>query len=151
LTCDDAALTNGPIINSDEGKDVMQDINDPGVVAEVTAAVRRYEQALFTNDTATMNELFWNAPHTLRFGLTENLYGHDAIAAFRSARKPGNLRRREHHFVVTTFGRDFATANVEYAQGDPERIGRMSHTWVRFPEGWRIAAAHVSFMESPRP
>jgi hypothetical protein len=151
LTSDDAIFNNGLIVTTDKGKDAMQDINDPGVVAEVTAAVRRYEEALFTNDAATMNELFWNAPHTLRFGPTENLYGHDAIAAFRSGRKPGNLRRRERHFVVTTFGRDFAIANVEYSQGDPERIGRMSHTWVRFPEGWRIAAAHVSVMENAAP
>jgi hypothetical protein len=151
LTSDDAIFNNGLIVTTDKGKDAMQDINDPSVVAEVTAAVRRYEEALFTNDAATMNELFWNAPHTLRFGPTENLYGHDAIAAFRSGRKPGNLRRRERHFVVTTFGRDFATANVEYSQGDPERIGRMSHTWVRFPEGWRIAAAHVSVMANAAP
>jgi hypothetical protein len=123
----------------------MHEINRPDVVGEVTAAVRRYEQALFANDTATLDVLFWNSPRTLRFGLTENLYGHDAIAAFRSARRPGNLHRQEHRIVVTTFGNDFATANVEYSLG--RRTGRMSHAWVRMPEGWRIVAAHVSFMD----
>jgi hypothetical protein len=127
----------------------MIEINHPAIVAEVTAAVRRYEQALFDNDTATMNELFWSSLHTLRFGITENLYGHDAIASFRAARRPGNLRRDERRFVVTTFGADFATANVEYSLPDSGRIGRMSHTWVRCPEGWRIVAAHVSFLQDP--
>jgi hypothetical protein len=128
----------------------MHDINRPEVVAEVTAAVRCYEQALFANDTATLDALFWTSPHTLRFGITENLYGHGEISAFRSARKPGNLQRQEHKFVVTTFGSDFATANVEYSQGESARIGRMSHTWVHFPEGWRIVAAHVSFLAPPQ-
>src|SRR4051812_32736396 len=114
----------------------MHEINRPDVVKEVGAAVRRYEQALFANDAATMNELFWKSPHTLRYGITENLYGHDAIAAFRVARKPGSLARHEHRFVVTTFGSDFATANVEYSPPGSTQIGRMSHSWVRFPEGW---------------
>jgi hypothetical protein len=128
----------------------MNDINCPEIVAEVTAAVRRYEQALFANDTATLDELFWKSPHTVRFGITENLYGHQEISDFRSARRPGNLQRQERKFVVTTFGSTLATANVEYSQEGLARIGRMSHTWVRFPKGWRIVAAHVSFMESTR-
>jgi hypothetical protein len=124
----------------------MPEINQPEVVAEVTAALRRYEEALFANDVPTLNASFWASSHTLRFGVGENLYGHEAIAAFRSARRPGNLGRRDTKVVVTTFGRDFATANVEYVQREPARTGRMSHTWVRFPEGWRIVAAHVSFI-----
>jgi hypothetical protein len=127
----------------------MHDINHPKIVAEVTAAVRRYEQALFANDTATLNTLFWDSRCTLRFGVTENLYGHQEISALRSARRPGNLRRQELKLVVTTFGSDFGTANVEYSQEGSARIGRMSHTWVRFPEGWRIVAAHVSFLVAP--
>jgi hypothetical protein len=124
----------------------MQNINHPDIVAEVTAAVRRYEQALFANDVATLNTLFWDSPCTLRFGITENLYGHREISAFRSERRPGDLRRQERKLVVTTFGSDFGTANVEYSREGSARIGRMSHTWVRFPEGWRIVAAHVSFL-----
>jgi Protein of unknown function (DUF3225) len=125
-------------------------VNLPNIVAEVTAAVRRYERALFSNDTATLDALFWNSPHTLRFGITENLYGHEEISGFRAARKPGNLGRNEHRFMVTTFGTDFATANVEYSPAGSSQIGRMSHTWVRFPEGWGIVAAHVSIMQSPQ-
>jgi hypothetical protein len=126
----------------------MHEINRPEIVEEVTSVLRRYEEALFSNDVLTLNASFWKSAHTLRFGIGENLYGYDAIAAFRSARKPGGLGRRDTRVVVTTFGRDFATANVEYVQGEPERIGRMSHAWVRFPEGWRIVAAHVSLMTS---
>jgi AtzH-like len=127
----------------------MHDINHPQIVAEVTAAVRRYEQALFANDTATLDTLFWDSPCTLRFGVTENLYGHQEISAFRSARRPNDLLRQERRLVVTTFGLDFGTANVEYSQEGSTRIGRMSHTWVRFPDGWRIVAAHVSFLAAP--
>jgi hypothetical protein len=127
----------------------MHDINHPKIVAEVTAEVRRYEQALFANDTATLNTLFWDSPCTLRFGVTENLYGHQEISAFRSARRPNDLLRQERRLVVTTFGLDFGTANVEYSQEGSTRIGRMSQTWVRFPDGWRIVAAHASFLAAP--
>lgn len=127
----------------------MHEINLPDVVAEVTAAVHRYERALFSNDVTTLNQLFWASDKTLRFGITENLYGHDTISSFRTARKTGPIQRETQRFVLTTFGRDFATANVEYRQGNPAKIGRMSHTWVRFSEGWRIVAAHVSHLAQP--
>ena len=128
----------------------MHDVNIPEIVAEVTAAFARYEQALVTNDVAVLNELFWNSPHTVRLGATENLYGHRAIAGFRAARSPLNLARRLRHTVITTFGRDFATANTEFERAATARIGRQSHTWLRLPEGWRIVAAHVSYLEAPR-
>src|SRR5882724_2173595 len=112
----------------------MIEIDKPEIVAEVEAMFRRYEQALVGNDVAVLDELFWKSPLTLRFGLAENLYGHDAITSFRSARAP----RRT---VISTFGDDFGTANTEFVRGD--RTGRQSHSWVRFPEGWRIVAAHV--------
>jgi hypothetical protein len=124
-------------------------INDPDVVAEVTAAFQRYEQALVGNDVATLDELFWNSPHTLRFGLFENLYGYDAIAGFRSGRPNIDLSRTLENTIVTTYGRDFATANTEFARKDSGRAGRQSHTWVRMPEGWRIVAAHVSWYTAP--
>lgn len=127
----------------------MYEINLPDVVAEVTAAFRRYEAALVGNDIPVLNELFWNSPHTLRLGIAENLYGHPAIAGFRSARSPLNLARRLHHTVITTYGRDFATANTEFERDMVPRLGRQSHTWLRLPEGWRIIAAHVSYMDSP--
>lgn len=124
----------------------MHEINIPEVLAEVTAAFERYERALVSNDVAVLDELFWNSPHTLRLGITENLYGHAAIASFRSARSPVGLARQLRNTVITTYGRDFGTANTEFLRGETPRIGRQSHTWLRFPEGWRIVAAHVSYL-----
>lgn len=125
----------------------MIEINIPDVVAEVTAAFERYEQALISNDIAVLNELFWNSPQTVRFGVTENLYGYDEIANFRSNRSPANLERVLTNTVITTYGRDFATANTEFKRpSSGDRIGRQSQTWMRTPAGWRIVSAHVSFL-----
>jgi hypothetical protein len=117
----------------------MMEIDIPEVVAEVTAAFARYEQALVTNDVAVLDELFWNSPHTLRYGATENLYGYAQIAAFRAGRRLFNT-------VITTYGRDFATANTEFQREGSDRTGRQSQTWLRMPEGWRVVAAHVSLL-----
>ena len=122
------------------------DINLPEIVAEVTAQFQRYETALVTNDIATLNALFWNHALTLRYGLNENLYGHAAIAGFRAARSPVGLARTIANTVITTYGRDFATANTEFRRAQVARGGRQSQTWVRLPEGWRIVAAHVSLI-----
>ncbi len=120
-------------------------INLPEVVAEVTAAFERYEAALTHNDIAVLDELFWQSPHTLRYGASENLYGYEAIAAFRRARDPANLERRLRHTLITTYGQDFATANTEF-QRQGAASGRQSQTWLRTPEGWRIVSAHVSWL-----
>ncbi len=128
----------------------MDEINIPEIIAEVTAAFERYEHALVTNDIPVLNELFWKSPHTVRLGATENLYGYQAIAGFRAARSPLNLARRLRHTVITTYGRDFATANTEFDRDASPRIGRQSHTWLRRPEGWRIVAAHVSYLDVQR-
>jgi len=125
----------------------LYEINIPEVVAEVSVAFERYERALVGNDVAVLNELFWRSPHTLRLGASENLYGYEAIVAFRSTRSPLNLARRLRRTVITTFGRDFATANTEFERATTPRVGRQSHTWLRLPEGWRIVAAHVSYMD----
>ena len=121
-------------------------INIPEIVAEVSAAFARYEAALVGNDVATLDGLFWNAPHTVRYGVTENLYGHDEIRAFRAGRSPAGLARSLQHTVITTFGRDFATASTEFRRVGSDRIGRQTQSWVRFPEGWRVVAAHVSLL-----
>lgn len=123
------------------------EINLPEVVAEVTVEFHRYERALLTNDVATLDELFWRSPHTLRYGITENLQGWDAIAAFRASRPDAGFERTLSNTVITTYGRDFGTANTETRRSGGTRTGRQSHTWVRFPEGWRIVAAHVSLLE----
>jgi len=123
------------------------DINLPDTVAEVEAAFWRYDQALIDNDVDVLNELFWNSGHTLRYGITENLYGHDEIAGFRTARNDGPFLREVTKLVVTAYGPDHATANCETVRTDSGVVGRQSHTWVRFAEGWRIVAAHVSTLK----
>jgi hypothetical protein len=122
------------------------EINLPDVLAEVTAQFARYELALTTNDVAVLDELFWNSPHTLRYGVTENLYGHDAIASFRAGRPAQGLQREVLKTVITTYGRDFATANIEFRRAGSDKTGRQSQTWLRTPDGWRVVAAHVSLL-----
>ncbi|WP_158047189.1 oxalurate catabolism protein HpxZ [Skermanella pratensis] len=122
------------------------DINDPGTLAEVTAAFERYETALVTNDVAVLDELFWDSPRTLRYGVGENLYGYGAISAFRAARLSAGLARDLFNTVITTYGRDFATANTEFRREGNPRTGRQSQTWMRTSEGWRVVAAHVSLI-----
>jgi hypothetical protein len=124
----------------------MMRVNDPKVVKEVTAAFQRYETALNDNDVATLSALFWKSPLTLRFGIAENLYGHDAITAFRHARPNVDLRRSLANTVITTYGSDFATANTEFVKRDTGRHGRQSQTWMRTEAGWRVVSAHVSFL-----
>lgn len=120
------------------------EINLPEIVAEVTAAFHRYEAALVGNDVAVLDELFWDNPLTIRYGAGENLYGYDQIKAFRQARSAAGLERELANTVITTFGRDFATANTEFYRGG--KIGRQSHCWARLEPGWRIVAAHVSML-----
>jgi hypothetical protein len=122
------------------------DINLPDVLAEVSAVCDRYEQALVGNDVAVLDELFWQSPHTLRYGATENLYGHAEIAAFRAARPSTGLARRVLRTVITTYGRDMATCNLEFQRDGSPVTGRQSQTWLRTPEGWRVVAAHVSLL-----
>jgi len=124
----------------------MMDINLPEVVRELTAQFERYERALTSNDVETLDALFWDSPHTLRYGATENLYGYPAIAAFRAARPAQGLERELLKTVITTYGRDFATANVEFRRAGSPRTGRQSQTWLRTPDGWRVVAAHVSLL-----
>ena len=129
----------------------MLEINIPEVVAEVTEAFMRYERALIANDVAELDAMFWDSPHALRFGIGENLYGHRAIARFRSTRPPMDLRRRLMNTVITTYGRDVATANTEFQRVGATSTGRQSHVWLRTEHGWRVAAAHVSLLAAAPP
>ena len=123
----------------------------PDVLTEVTEQFARYEKALVSNDIAVLGELFRNDARTLRYGVGENLYGYDAIKAFRVARSPIGLGRRTDKTVITTYGRDTAVAStLFYRDSLPGRVGRQMQTWVRFAEGWRIVAAHVSIIDEPR-
>jgi hypothetical protein len=126
------------------------EIDIPHVKAEVEAAFAQYEAALVSNDVAVLEELFWDDPRTIRYGAGENLYGMDAIRAFRRARPSHHLARRLDQTVITTFGTDLATAMTLFTrESAPARIGRQSQTWHRFPDGWKIVSAHVSVIDLP--
>ena len=122
--------------------------NIPEIVAEVTAAFNRYEAALVANDVPALDSFFWNDPRVIRYALFDNGYGFEAIMKSRRARANVDLRRRLMRTVVTTFGRDFATANTEFRREESGREGRQSQTWVRTAEGWKIVSAHVSWLMS---
>lgn len=122
------------------------ELNIPEVHAELTAAFERYEDALVHNQVEILDQLFWNHPTTMRFGVTENLWSYAEIQDFRASRPTYGLNRTLRTTRITTFGRDFGVANTEFVREGSARIGRQSHTWVRMPEGWRIVAAHVSLM-----
>jgi hypothetical protein len=125
-------------------------VDMPEVVGQVTAAFNRYEKALVENDVATLNALFRDDARTLRYGIGENLYGYDSIKAFRGGRSPVGLDRTTSGTVITTFGQDLAVASTLFHRPAwPHRIGRQMQTWVRFPEGWQIVAAHVSIIDKP--
>jgi hypothetical protein len=123
------------------------EIDLPEVVAEIKDAFERYEQALVTNDVAALDGFFRADPRTLRYGIGENLYGYDEIKAFRAARSPAGLARTRSGTVITTYGRDFAVASTLFHR-TPAKVGRQMQTWVRFPEGWRVVAAHVSLIDA---
>lgn len=122
-------------------------INIPEVLAELTAVFARYEDALVHNKVEVLDELFWNSPRTIRYGVAENLIGFEAIQAFRAARPSVGLARRLTNTVITTYGHDYATAMTEFHRDGSPRVGRQSQTWVRMPEGWRVVAAHVSVID----
>jgi Protein of unknown function (DUF3225) len=123
-----------------------QDINIPEVLAEVQAVFERYEDALVNNKVEVLDELFWNSPLTVRYGATENLLGYAQIQAFRAGRSSAGLARTLQRTVITSYGRDQATAMTEFLREGSTAIGRQSQTWVRLAGGWRVVAAHVSLL-----
>ena len=125
----------------------MMDVNLADVLAEMTAVFARYEDALVNNKVDVLDELFWDSPTTVRYGVGENLVGIEAIRAFRIARPAVGLARSLSNTVITTYGRDFATAMTEFRRAGSTRVGRQSQTWVRMPQGWRVVAAHVSVID----
>ena len=128
----------------------MPEVDIPDVVAEVRKAFEEYEKALVNNDVDKLDELFRDDPRTIRYGAGEILYGYAAIKAFRASRSPVGLGRTLSKTSITTYGRDFATAATLYERPSaPGKIGRQMQTWVRFPEGWRVVAAHVSLIDAP--
>jgi hypothetical protein len=120
------------------------EINNPQALTELTRQFDRYQKAIDDNDIPVLNELFWSNTLTIRYGIGENLYGHAEIAAYRGTRNPESLVRVVGKSVITSYGRDAATTNIEFTRAG--RRGRQSQAWIRMPEGWRIVAAHVSYM-----
>ncbi len=126
------------------------EINLPDVVAEMEAAFAEYEAALGANNVEMLDAIFWDSPQVIRYGIAENLYGADAVRAFRAARPTKGLARTLSGTVITTFGRDFATASTLFhREGTPGKLGRQMQSWARLPEGWRVVAAHVSLIDPP--
>jgi hypothetical protein len=128
-------------------------INDPAVIAELRALYPQYETALVTNDVEKLVEMFWAGPQVMRFGVTENLYGPEELAAFRKMRSSAHLARTVTRLDIVSFGRNFASITLEFERvstGQPSQCvrGRQSQAWVRLPEGWRIVQAHVSTLPS---
>ncbi|MGY2736838.1 oxalurate catabolism protein HpxZ [Sphingomonas sp. UYP23] len=118
-------------------------IDDPILLAEVTAAFHRYERALMADDVATMDALFHAAPTTNRYGVGEVLYGIDEIRDFRKGRG-GSPQRRLGRVAITVYGAGFATADAEFFRENSDRRGRQSQAWVKFADGWKVVSAHVS-------
>jgi hypothetical protein len=130
------------------GRTPHDEVNLPEVLAEVRSVFEEYERALVGNDVATLQRLFWDSPHTIRHGATENLYGTEEIDAFRKARPSAGLTRTLTRVELRSFGRTFATTHAEFTRETDPRTGRQTQTLVKFPElGWRIVSAHVSWME----
>ena len=126
------------------------EINRPEVLAEVEAVFARYEAALVSNDVVVLDELFYAAPTTIRYGMGENLHGIEEIRAFRLARPSNALKRALARTVITTYGSDFATAStLFYRDAHPGKVGRQMQSWVRMADGWRVVAAHVSIIDEP--
>ena len=126
------------------------EINLPDVKAEVTAPSRATRTALVTNDVATLRGAVLEQARTIRYGIGENLYGYDEIAAFRAARSPVGLcaddvAHRDHH-LWPRFRHGLDAVPSRHAPG---KVGRQMQTWVRMPDGWRIVAAHVSVIDEP--
>lgn len=128
----------------------MDEIDLPDVVAEVTEAFNSYEKALVSNDVETLDALFKDDPRTIRYGGGENLYGYSEIKAFRAARSSAGLMRTLSKTVITAYGRNCAVAStLFYRDSTPQKVGRQMQTWIRFAEGWRVVAAHVSVIAEP--
>ena len=128
----------------------LMEVNHPETLREVTDAFNRYEIALIANDVETLDQLFLPSAETIRYGIAENLYGIEAIRAFRKGRSPQGLSRTLEQTVITSYGRDLAIgATLFHRANAPGRVGRQMQTWVRTPDGWRVAAAHVSIIDEP--
>jgi ketosteroid isomerase-like protein len=120
------------------------------VEREVRAAFEQYEQALVRHDIDALNGFFLDSADAVRFGLAEQQYGIDAIAAWRRSAPAVHPQRRLLRTVVTACGEDVACVSAEFTDPDTPTLGRQTQTWVRTASGWKIAVAHVSLSQSAR-
>lgn len=128
---------------------MTHEVNLPEIVAEVRSNFERYNEAIQSGDTQALNGFFWNSPNTVRFGNGEHLFGYEAISTFRTGVwKGGGAPRKLEGLQVTTLGRDYGLTWALFKKPDGAGpTSRQSQTWARFPEGWRIIAAHVSAVD----
>lgn len=131
----------------------MSPINDPDTLAAVRAAFAAYERALLRNDVPTLQQFFWDSPQAVRFGISEELYGFEAIAAFRRDRVLNFTKREPQQLAISTFGDSCASVMFEYKSdiGGNEHLGRQSQTWIKHEGAWKIATAHVSLSTKEEP
>ena len=118
-------------------------VNDPVLLAEVTAAFAAYERALMADDLPAMDALFHDAPTTNRFGVGEVLWGMEAIREFRKGRG-GSPQRRLGQVAIAVYSDAFATVDAEFFREGSDRRGRQSQAWVKLTDGWKVVSAHVS-------
>jgi len=124
-------------------------INQPQTVAELTAVFHDYEQALMSNDLPTLDAFFWDDDRVTRYGIADRQWGIDELRAYRAATAAPNFTRRLEHLRIITIGQNLGTAQVEFIRSDSPLRGFQTQTWVRFPQGWKIVAAHVSMIAWP--
>ncbi|MCH6258586.1 nuclear transport factor 2 family protein [Puniceicoccaceae bacterium K14] len=125
------------------------EVNKKRAYHELCQLSDEYEEALVTNDVESLVKLFWDSPHTVRYGPTEHLYGSDEIAQFRAKRLAKGLQRRVTRKAVFTVGENSGMVNLEFEKviDGEKRHGRQSQHWMRLPGlGWKILSAHVSFV-----
>ncbi|QAY95534.1 DUF3225 domain-containing protein [Methylovirgula ligni] len=123
------------------------EINRPDVVAEVTKKFLEYEQAINDNDIEILDAAFLESTYTVRFGMTEELWSHEEIKAFRRSRNTAGLQRNLERYEITTYGDNIAVANAIFSRENVNKIGRQSQTWIKFGDGWRVVSAHVSLVD----
>lgn len=123
-------------------------LDRPDTVADVRAAFEHYERALSAGDVAVLTELFWADERCVRFGVADRQQGASEISAWRRANPsvPAGRRLSDTRIIAVDDRTAVVTTLFGYPDGAVE--GRQSQTWVRFPLGWRIVAAHVSELRS---
>ncbi|GAN66132.1 AtzH-like domain-containing protein [Acetobacter orientalis] len=106
-----------------------------------------YEQALGTNDLEKLDSFFYDGPEVVRYGVGENLYGAEQIAAFRRARQGGSPPRTVLRRSITPLSSHVAMISLEFQRQGSQSIGRQTQTWINTNTGWKIIVAHVSMMK----